>query len=738
MKSNLITLALLSGAMAMNAQSTMPAVVWSTGGNLGSGPDARYVQRFVIKNIGDDIAGMAFNQFARRMNMLNEADTIRELVPGYYYVASPRFGEKSDSLVIEINTKAHLVNGCYAPDGVHLVKKDGTTVPVDYTRSRLTRPEQWIRQGKDPMPYGDIVFALNDSRKTDWTPGVYDIIPSFKKVTLLKKGETPDLDIPTDRPGLVKILVRDGRPMFYGANGTNLTAARNVYDAKIGQVTNKTELPDAVLEFEPDMEWRGLMIDVARNYQQPETIKDILGLMADNGLNKLHFHLVDDEAWRLDIAPLPELTAVGSRRGWGTDESDHLYQIFTGDGNPDNYTNTSNGHLTREQFKDILTFAYELGIDVIPEIESPGHARAAIRAMEVRAKNGDPSYRLIHDGDTSVYTGAQSFHDNVMNPALPGPYKFMETVIDDIIAMYKEADVPLKGIHIGGDEVPKGAWNGSGAARKFMEENKLADQHAFHAHFVTEVARMLAERGVPMHGWQEVALGHSDKYDKQIAPVTGGINCWSTIIKKGDKPVPLRAVEGGYPVILSNVDHFYFDLAYSPHPEEKGLNWGGYVDEFAAFNGYPAQLCPTDGTEKGRVIGVNAHVFAETMRSGDQLKTYLTPKIFGLAERAFNNDSTYTEAQFNRLVGDRELPRLEKNSQPVHMRQPGIIVTDGMIVMNAPYDGGTIRYTVDGTEPTAESPVYTGPMAINGATDIRARYFRNGAESVTTYLFVNE
>ncbi|MDE6396881.1 MAG: chitobiase/beta-hexosaminidase C-terminal domain-containing protein, partial [Muribaculaceae bacterium] len=185
-------------------------------------------------------------------------------------------------------------------------------------------------------------------------------------------------------------------------------------------------------------------------------------------------------------------------------------------------------------------------------------------------------------------------------------------------------------------------------------------------------------------------------------------------------------------------EHLDFDLAYSPHPEEKGLNWGGYVDEFSAFNAYADELCPATGDEKGKVIGLNAHVFAETMRSGDQLKTYLAPKIFGLSERAFNTDSTYTEAQFNKIIGYKELPRLEKKGQPVHLRQPGIIVKDGQIFMNTPYDEGTIRFTLDGTEPDENSTVYSGPVAINGATDIRARYFRNGAMSVTTYLFVND
>lgn len=716
--------------------SNATTVTWTTLGNTTDDNGRHYIQRFHIT--GDTgMRGLAFNQFARHMSPVNPVDTIREIIPGYYVVTSPRFGRGDTDIVVDIDTRAHLVNGCYAPDGVHRVNTDGSTSPVAYTRLPLTRPEQWRRGDNDPMPYGPAIFERNEALRSDWTPGPYDIIPSFKKVTLLRPGQTPNLSLWSERPGLVKIVVRDGHPTYHGLSAANITAARNVYDAKIASIHDRASLPDAVLEFEPDMEWRGVMIDISRNFQRPETIKEIIDILADNGLNKMHFHLVDDEAWRLEIASLPELTAVGSRRGWGNDESDHLYQLFTGDGNPDNYDNTSNGYLSRDDFKDIIAYAYERGIDVIPEIESPGHARAAIKAMEVRAKNGDASYRLIHDGDTSVYTGAQSFHDNVMNPALPGPYKFMETVIDDIIDMYNEAGVPLTGIHIGGDEVPKGAWNGSSVAQKFMQDNNLADQHEFHAYFVRKIARMLAERGIPMHGWQEVALGHSAEYDAEVAPVMGGVNCWSTIIRKGETPVPVRAIEHGYPTIISNVEHFYFDMAASSHPEERGLTWGGFVDEFNVLDGYPAQLCPAPADAPGKLRGINAHIFAETIRSGNGLKTLLIPKVFGLAERSFNNDSTYTHAQFNTIIGERELPRLETNGTMFHLRQPGIRIVDGLVEMNTPYSGGVIRYTTDGTEPDETSPVYTAPFAVNEAADIRSRYYRNGAQSVTTFLFVD-
>ena len=200
-----------------------------------------------------------------------------------------------------------------------------------------------------------------------------------------------------------------------------------------------------------------------------------------------------------------------------------------------------------------------MGIEVVPEIESPGHARAAIRAMEARRLNcGDDRFRLIEDGDTSHYTSAQAFHDNIMNPALESTYRFMEKVIDEIASMYRDAGVPLIGIHIGGDEVPRGAWDGSTAVARLKEREHLQTQTRVHAYYVQRIAAMLAARHIPMHGWQEVALDHDEDYNKSIAPVAGGVNCWSTLSRQGNGNVTDRVLLAGFPTILSNVNHLYF------------------------------------------------------------------------------------------------------------------------------------------------------------------------------------
>lgn len=730
-----------------NSGITKTNVFWETTGDLSDKEGWHYIQRITVA--GDlNMRGLAFNQFARKMKMLNPLDTLTEIVPGYYLITSPRFSSGNDTIVFEIDTRGYLVNCSYAPDGFHKVLRDNTAAPVNTKRMEMTEPVIHHAFELDKYPTAEHIYNFNESLRTHWQPGVYDILPSFKKIVYLSEKTSPftgilTIDISKDyevegRPEHAEIVIKDGIVNITASDSAAAHTAERVFKAKVLQHQNEMPLRDASLTFDPDFRWRGVMIDIARNFQTPETLIDILQLMADNGLNKLHFHAVDDEAWRLELPSLPELTKIGSRRGWGLNENEHLYQIFTGDGNPDNLNGTSNGFYSRQDFKNILREAKKLGIDVIPEIESPGHARAAIKAMEVRAKSGDASFRLIHDGDTSAYTSAQSFHDNIMNPALETTYNFMQTVIDDIIEIYNEAGVELKGIHIGGDEVPRGSWNGSEIAQKFMVDNNISDEKELHAYFVRRIAKILSERSIPMYGWQEIALNHGKEYDKEIVPLTGGVNVWSTLVKKGETPIPVKSVMGGYPTILSNVEHFYFDLSYSANPQEPGLSWGGHTNEFTAFNGYADIICPLPENAPGNILGLNAQIFSETLRSPDQLMMYLTPKIFGLAERAAHRDTTYTVAEFNTLIGEKELPAMQKRFNAnkrgyVHMNPPGIRIADNLVYMNAPYDGGTIRYTIDGTEPDESSAIYSEPFEYDGISEIRARYFRNGSHSVTTY-----
>lgn len=166
-----------------------------------------------------------------------------------------------------------------------------------------------------------------------------------------------------------------------------------------------------------------------------------------------------------------------------------------------------------------------------------------------------------------------------------------------------------------------------------------------------------------------------------------------------------------------------------------GLNWGGVVDEFQTLHGYPAKLCPVSADKQDKIMGVSGHLFSETIRNPQMVEYYIFPKMLGLTERAWNSDSTYTDAQYNAIIEYKEIPRWEKEDRNFRLRQPGIIVADGNVMMNSPYHGAEIRYTTDGSVPTAQSPLYEKPFSAEGISQVRAKLFFKGKESVTSYLF---
>ena len=525
----------------------------------------------------------------------------------------------------------------------------------------------------------------------------------------------------------------------------------------------------------PDLAYRGQMIDIARNFTAPENLKKLVDIFASYKLNVLHFHFCDDEAWRLEIPGLEELTAVGSRRGHTTDESQCLYPCYDGGYDPDAKT-VGNGYYSREEFIDLLKYAAERHVRIVPEIESPGHARAAIVSMKARYNKyfeTDPGkateYMLSEPEDTSRYVSVQYYTDNVMNVALPSTYRFMEKVIQELNAMYQEAGLSLSTVHLGGDEVPRGVWMGSPKCQELMKEKGMTKAHDLSEYFITQMADVMQKNGLKFSGWQEVALGHTEEAHQQLRGQAAGVYCWNTV--PGSDEVVYQTANNGYPVILCNVGNFYMDMAYNGHPDERGLDWGGYVDESVSFSMLPFSIYrslrvdmagnPIDlnNAEKGKtalteigkkhIMGVQGQLFAETIRSFDGVEYLLFPKILGLAERGWNahpvweNLSGVREQQaFNQAlalyyekISKSEMPYWAKNGINFRLPQPGLLVKDGNLYANVAIDGAEVRYTTDGSEPTAQSTLWKEPVKC-GSLVVKAKTFYQGKESLTIILNV--
>lgn len=524
-------------------------------------------------------------------------------------------------------------------------------------------------------------------------------------------------------------------------------------------------LPCTDIEDWPELHHRGFMLDIARNYIPHEKVLKLIDILAEYKINVLQYHFNDDEAWRLEIPGLPELTEMASRRGCTDNEleSGFLVQSYTGTGSPDDFTTSANGHLTREQFVSMLEYADARGVSVVPELEMPGHSRAAIMAMKYRASRSHSDsfeYRLWDDsGQPSGSVSVQGWGDNAVCVAEEGVYRFWDKVIGEIQKMYDDAGVPLRTVHIGGDEVSHGVWMASPKIRRLMEKEGLSNGHEIHAWFVRRMAGILAGHGLKIAGWQEVALGRSEEYDREVSPRVAYINTWDTL---GDRDsLAYEFANRGYPVVLTNVRNFYLDMYYAANDREPGALWGGTVDEFSGFacqpfNNYSSARTDQNGLSNDftkaaegkpglaapeNIIGVEGALWAETIRNSGMVEYYLFPKILGVVERGWNacpewggkENSLYDSAcaDFNLKIGVKELPYLTSRGVSSRIAPPGAIVSDGLLMTNTPYPGMTVRYTLDGTEPTMLSPVWTEPVRVGGNARARVKAWYCGGESVT-------
>ena len=531
-------------------------------------------------------------------------------------------------------------------------------------------------------------------------------------------------------------------------------------------------LPALKIVDAPRFGYRGVMLDVARNFQPKATVLRLLDLMARAKLNKFHFHLTDDEGWRLEIPGLPELTSIGARRGHTLDSREHLQPAY-GSG-PDVSDPYGSGFFSAADYIEIVRYADARHIEVIPEIEMPGHSRAAVKAMESRtarlqqAGAKDAARYLLSDPlDRSSYRSAQLYRDNVMNPGLPSTYAFIDHVIGAVAALHRRAGVKLHTIHVGADEPPNGAWEKSPATRTLMQRERLTSIADVWDHFYDRVDRMLHQRGLRASGWEELGArkvqlrGHGKLIpNPKFTQRNFTLYVWNNFDDAQD--LAYRMANAGYRTVLTPASTLYFDLAHNRNPEEPGVNWAGTPDLRDLFDFIPFDFMrrsPTDATPRpgmdgltdygqNQIMGLEGTLFTEGVRSRERIDYLVLPRLYALAERAWSADPAWTRdkdaAQAARLhdadwsafvsqLGRHVLPQLDAQFPGVQYRipPPGLRVVDGSVLVNQQIPGFTLRYSSDGSEPNANSPVVSGAIADKGLVQVAAfnRTGRRGAVS---------
>lgn len=561
--------------------------------------------------------------------------------------------------------------------------------------------------------------------------------------------------------------------VFYGIQSLEAWLPVSAYRAPSPPVT----VPAARIVDGPRFDYRGLHLDVSRNFQSMESVKRLLDIMASYKLDTFHFHLTDDEGWRLAIPGLPELTEVGGRRGHTLQENEHLVPSHGSGPDPSPSASSGSGWYSRDQYLEILRYAKARHINVMPEIDVPGHARAALQAMKARWTRlraaGDTAaarrYRIHDPHDTSTYESVQGWDDNVMNVCQSSTYRFLTKVVDELRALHETAGAPLHSVHVGGDEVPDGVWTESPVCDEYIAQTETVDEpdDLFH-HFLVRLRDTLATRDLTLAGWEEVGLEEAshqartstpnqDLADKGVRPYV-----WSNVWGGGTEDRAYRLANAGYEIVMSQATNFYFDMAYSKHPKEDGLYWTGFVDTKAPFSFVPFDLyksahrtsmgqeidpstffsgrMPLADSAKSNIRGLQGQLWGETLRTSRRMEYMAVPRLLSLAERAWaqqpnwatmeNIDRLRTErdsawAAFANRLGQRELPRLSIRAPEWAYRlpPPGAVIENGRLKANVGLPGLPVRYTTDGSKPTSASPQYTSPVSVESDATVKLRTF---------------
>jgi hexosaminidase len=552
-------------------------------------------------------------------------------------------------------------------------------------------------------------------------------------------------------------------------------------------------LPHVHIADMPGFEFRGMHLDVGRHFHPKEEVEKILDLMAFLKLNKFHIHLTDDEGWRLEIPGLPELTGFGAHRGFDIAETNMLHHGFGssndlggGDnivGKPAsetaanggvapafqgfesatvNFVGKGDGFYTTRDFEEILTYATERHIEVIPEIDVPGHARAAVQAMEHRFKvfeKSDPAkakqFRLKDPDDTSKHTSVQFYTDNFLNPCMDSTYAFLSKVVTEIKARY--AAVPgakLGVIHGGGDELPALGpnvwWQGSPICQNTVATKGMSDTDLFNR-FFTRWSKIIAGTGAEMTGWDDII------HDGLSIP--GFIAMpWSNVWFFGREDDAYIYANQGTRVILASASNLYMDLAYNKDPDEIGYYWANFVDEkktfeFTPYNYWVNATIDRMGNAidpatwdskvhlnpaaKKNIMGMEGLLWSENMKTEELVEYAAFPKLLGIAERAWNPDPALAPtapeswARFANGLGQEFLPRLGVY-RPVDLRNelprtvgvnyriplPGAVITSGKLTASVRYPGMAIEFSTDGGRTWKD---YQKPVSVSGQVSLRTR-----------------
>lgn len=490
-------------------------------------------------------------------------------------------------------------------------------------------------------------------------------------------------------PSEVTIKAKTGAGAFYAVQTLRQLMPT---DAEVGK-TASLSIPCVEITDAPRYAHRGMMLDVGRHFFSINDVKKYIDLMALHKMNRFHWHLTEDQGWRLEIKKYPKLQTVAACRK----------ETLVGHYNdtPQRYDGKQYcGFYTQDEAREIVKYAAERFITVIPEIEMPGHALAAIAAYPELGCTGQPA-------EVGTKWGV---YDNVFCPN-EVTFKFLEDVLTEVMAIF-----PSEYIHIGGDECPKTAWEQSAFCQDLIKKNNLKDEHGLQSYFIQRMEKFLNSKGRRIIGWDEI--------------LEGGLAPNATVMSWRGTEGGIAAAKQGHDVIMTPTDFCYLDYYQSQDPNEP-LAIGGYLplDKVYSYNPDPTDLTPE---QHKHVLGVQANLWTEYIPDIAKLEYMAYPRACAIAEIAW---SPQASRDYDGFVGrlSHHLKRLKamgvNAANKIYDVKTNISAGDGkgiFLGLSPKMAGVEIRYTLDGSAPTANSTLYEKPFAIEKNGTVKAMPFENG------------
>lgn len=481
-----------------------------------------------------------------------------------------------------------------------------------------------------------------------------------------------------------KIEITSNKILVLGKEEGLFYAVQTLFQLLPNKISSEIKLPCVIIEDQPRYSYRGLHLDVCRHFFTVDVIKDFIRQMSSYKLNNFHWHLTDDQGWRIEIKKYPKLTQVGSKRAQTLVGNKFERSPFFFDGNP------YGGFYTQEEIQDVVKFAEAHYVNVIPEIEMPGHASAAVTAYPNLACFPDRNYKVVE---------SWGVFEDVFCAGKEETFTFLEDVLTEVMVLF-----PSKNIHIGGDECPKTRWKVCPNCQKRIKDLGLKDEHELQSYFIKRIEKFLNAKGRQIFGWDEILEGG-------LAP-NAAVMSW-----RGESG-GIHATKLKHPVVMTPESTVYFDYnqGYSPN-EPLTVGRLSTLEKVYHYNPTPVDTLSVE--EQKYIIGVQANLWSEYLTSPAKLNYMLYPRIFALAEIAWTQtpNKNYNHFIQNQLPYHLEKLELENRLYKVPTsfgsEEKALIASKYILDLKPTIKNGKIFYTIDGYNPDETATLYQNPVTIN-------------------------